>query len=425
MGRLGELGVLGAYLAGARLALALPSRLRLRSVLFALVNLAAVVAIWQGPTESSPRTMAARMGAYLAVALVHYVLVAKLARAPGRWPWVAFAFPIALLVALKYAAPLWHPLVARASLDPAAIGLQLSLTFVGFSFMAFRMSGLVLEVSSGALERPDLWSYLGYCFFVPTLAVGPINPASVHLQSLDAPSPELTPVSTCLLRILVGAVKYLLLGGALAHLTFTDLVLDGHPHHRIDFVVSSVAYYLYLYCNFSGFCDMAIGASGLLGIEVVENFRAPLLARNIKDFWSRWHISLSEYVRSVLFTPLSIGLARRWGAENVPHAIAAALFVTFLLTGVWHGAGLNFALFGLLHGGAMVVHHYYTQLLRKKLGRERLKAYEANPWVKGLAVAATFAFVTLTFVVFANDLDSLKRLFQVDAGGFEERFGGG
>jgi D-alanyl-lipoteichoic acid acyltransferase DltB (MBOAT superfamily) len=189
--------------------------------------------------------------------------------------------------------------------------------------------------------------------------------------------------------------------------------------------VSSVAYYLYLYCNFSGFCDMAIGASGLLGIEVVENFRAPLLARNIKDFWSRWHISLSEYVRSVLFTPLSIGLARRWGAENVPHAIAAALFVTFLLTGVWHGAGLNFALFGLLHGGAMVVHHYYTQLLRKKLGRERLKAYEANPWVKGLAVAATFAFVTLTFVVFANDLDSLKRLFQVDAGGFEERFGGG
>jgi D-alanyl-lipoteichoic acid acyltransferase DltB (MBOAT superfamily) len=425
MGRLGELGVLAAYLAGARLALALPDRLRLRSILFALVNLSAVVAIWQVPTESSPRTMAARMGAYLAVALVHYVLVAKLARAPGRWPWVAFAFPIVLLVALKYAAPLWRPLAAQAALDPDTIGLQLSLTFVGFSFMAFRMSSLVFEISSGVLEPPDLWSYLGYCFFVPTLAVGPINPASVHLQSLKEPSPEVTPVATCLLRILVGAVKYLLLGGALAHLTFADLVLDGHPHHRIDFVVSSVAYYLYLYCNFSGFCDMAIGASGLLGIKVVENFRAPLLARNIKDFWSRWHISLSEYVRTVLFTPLSTGLARRWGPENVTHAVAAALFITFFLTGVWHGAGLNFALFGMLHGGAIVTHHYYSQFLRKRLGRERLKAYEANQWIRGMAVVATFAFVTLTFVVFANDLEGLKRLFEVNAAGFEERFGGG
>jgi D-alanyl-lipoteichoic acid acyltransferase DltB (MBOAT superfamily) len=305
------------------------------------------------------------------------------------------------------------------------IRLQLSLTFVGFSFMAFRLSRMVLEIRSGAVALPDVWGFLGYAFFVPTLAVGPINPASLHFQSLAAPAAEITPVETCLLRILVGAVKYLLLGGALSHLTFADLALDGHPHHPADFAVSAVAYSLYLYCNFSGFCDMAIGAAGLLGIKVVENFRAPLAARNIKEFWSRWHISLSEYVRAVLFTPMSTALAKRWTeGRGVDHAIALSLFVTFFLTGVWHGAGINFAVFGVLHGSAMVVHHYYTRWLRGRLSRQQLKAYEANPVVRGLAITATFAFVTFTFVVFANDLDALRQLLRVNAGGFEELLGG-
>jgi D-alanyl-lipoteichoic acid acyltransferase DltB (MBOAT superfamily) len=290
--------------------------------------------------------------------------------------------------------------------------------------MAFRLSRMVMEVRADAVRLPDVWDFLGYCFFVPTLAVGPINPAATHFASLESPSRAVTPVGACLLRIVVGATKYLLLGGTLAHLTFSDLALDGHPHPSADFAVSAVAYYLYLYCNFSGFCDIAIGAAGLLGITVVENFRWPLAARNIKEFWSRWHISLSDYVRTVLFGPTSTALAKRWGEENVNHAIAAALFVTFFVTGVWHGAGLNFALFGVLHGLAMVAHHYYTLLLRRRLTRDQLKAYNAHPVIRGAAIAATFAFVTLSFVVFANSLDDLKRWPRVNSGAAEEALNG-
>jgi D-alanyl-lipoteichoic acid acyltransferase DltB (MBOAT superfamily) len=155
-------------------------------------------------------------------------------------------------------------------------------------------------------------------------------------------------------------------------------------------------------------------------LAVMENFRSPLGARNIKEYWSRWHISLSDYVRTILFAPVSAALARRWGERHVNRAIAVALFLTFFATGVWHGAGLNFALFGFLHGSAMVVHHYYTLLLRRKLTREQLRSYNGNSLVRAVAVAATFTFVTAALVVFANDLSALRALPRVNAGGIEE-----
>ncbi|HEX7602528.1 MAG TPA: MBOAT family O-acyltransferase, partial [Polyangiaceae bacterium] len=253
--------------------------------------------------------------------------------------------------------------------------------------------------------------YLGFAFFLPTIPVGPISPASQFMASLDAPTSAAPPIGRSVLRILVGATKYLLIGGALAHLTYADLLYDGHPHAGlIDPTVSAVAYYLYLYCNFSGFCDMAIGVAGLVGVSVMENFDNPLLSRNIKDFWSRWHISLSNYVREMLFSPLSKFLAGRMRPESINHAIAIALMVTFIATGVWHGAGMNFFLFGVLHGGATVVHHYYTLFLRKRLTRAQFKQYGASLPVRVVAVALTFVFTTTSFFVFANDVPSVVRV---------------
>ena len=100
-----------------------------------------------------------------------------------------------------------------------------------------------------------------------------------------------------------------------------------------------VFYYLYLYCNFSGYCDMAIGAAGLIGIPVAENFNNPFAARNVKDFWNRWHITLSSYMRDVVFAPLSKNLVRAMGPAYANHAIALTITVVFLLVGVWHGVG--------------------------------------------------------------------------------------
>ena len=124
--------------------------------------------------------------------------------------------------------------------------------------MAFRLSHLVLEVRNGVAPPPTLSEYLSFALFVPTLAVGPINPYSVFRESLYKRDRSVTPLGKSALRVLVGVTKYLFLASLLEQLSYTGLLLDGHPHPRIDVAVAAVAFYLYLYLNFSGYCDMAI-----------------------------------------------------------------------------------------------------------------------------------------------------------------------
>ena len=174
--------------------------------------------------------------------------------------------------------------------------------------------------------------------------------------------------------------------------------------------MAAVFYYLFLYCNFSGYCDMAIGAAGLIGIPVPENFQSPLAARNVKDFWNRWHITLSVYMRDVVFSPLSKTFARLFGPANVNHAVAATIFVVFLLVGIWHGVGWNYAAFGAVHALGVVANHYYTIGLKQWLGRDGFKAYNANPWIHAAAVVLTFCYVAASHFFFANTFPEMREI---------------
>ncbi len=406
------------YQVAAGLVFVLGARVSLRSLPaslgrapFALCNLLFVSVFWFWSPGVPVRLVAARLGTYVLLIAVHYLLLRRMAASPARASWPVVLYPIVLLAVFKYARVVWMPIGAAQGFDVEGAQRTLSLTFVGLSYMAFRLSHFTVEVRNRVVRMPTYWEHLAFAFFVPTMPVGPISPGSVFLDSLDHPDPELTPVSRSLLRILVGATKYLFLAGVLGHVAYADLLDDGHPHAGpIDWIVSSVGYYLYLYCNFSGFCDIAIGAAGLMGISVIENFDFPLVARNITHFWNRWHMSLSKYVREMLFSPLSTMLARR---IPVNHAIAVAVLVTFIATGVWHGVGMNYFWFGVLHGVALAGNHYYTGFLRSRLTREQLRRYNENRVIKFLATGVTFSYVTVTLFVFANDTTSMKRILQV------------
>ncbi len=221
------------------------------------------------------------------------------------------------------------------------------------------------------------------------------------------------PVGRAALRILVGAVKYEFLGTLCSQLTYSGLLLDDHPHQWMDLPVAMLFFYLYLYLNFSGFCDMAIGAAALMGIPVPENFDNPFAARNVKEFWNRWHITLSQYMRDVVFSPLSKFLVRIMGVHLADHAIALAITVVFLLLGIWHGVGWHFAVYGAAQSLGMVVVHYYTIFLKKWLGREGFKAYNQNRWIQAAAVVLTFVYVGASLFFFANTFDDMKTIFAV------------
>lgn len=342
------------------------------------------------------------IGFYVLLIAFGFYLMRAFARR-GGWSWLAFFYPIAILILIKYLHPIWNPLLDRLEWENWVI----TATIIGLSYMAFRLSYLVLEVRNGTAEMPSLSEYLGFAFFLPTLVVGPINPFSIHQRSVQIAGETAVPVGRCLLRITVGATKYLFLANLANQLSYTGIFLDGKPHAMIDLVVAVIFYYLFLYCNFSGFCDMAIGVAGLIGVRVKENFNNPFAARNIKEFWNRWHITLSEYTRDVIFAPVSKFLIKNLGVKYTNSSIAASILIVFLIIGIWHGVGWQFVVFGLLHAVGVIANHYYTIRLKRTLGREGYKKYNENPLVNAVALVVTFGYVAASFVVFANDRNML------------------
>jgi len=371
-----------------------------RDVVFACINVAGVYwFLFYG--QKSHYTE--RFAVYLALIFFQYVMLRTFAQKEGGKPWLAFFTPIAGLIVLHYI-----PASAYISLGHAFGSVWRGTpNMVGLSYLAFRSSRLVLEVRNGTVKQPSFWEYLHFCFFLPTMPVGPINTYANYRRAFE-PAPLDFPIGRALLRILVGLVKYLFLGALCNQLTYSGLLMDDHFHHWFDLPVAILFFYLYLYCNFSGFCDMAIGAAGLIGIPVPENFDNPFAARNVRDFWNRWHITLSQYMRDVAFAPISKFFARLLGPANVNHAIALTIGLVFLLMGIWHGAGWNFVAYGAVHALGVVTNHYYTIALKKHLGREGFNAYNSNPLIRAVAVALTFCYCAASLFLFANTFPEMK-----------------
>lgn len=383
-----------------------PKSIRIQS--FAILNVAGLAAMcWlsgatgirfnQASTYSRVPLLFASV--YLGVVLLNYAVLRRCQRDGTIWPMMAFLLPIFFLGYIKYISDSLNPF---GSFLAVAGTSRFAVFFIGISYLSFRLVHLVQEVRNNVVEMPSIWEYLSFAFFVPTLSVGPINPYSKFIASIRDSSSERIPIGRSWLRILMGFTKYIFLGSLIAQFTYAGLLRDGHPHAVVDLIVAIPAYTLYLYCNFSGFCDMVIGISGLLGIEVAENFDRPFLTRNLQEFWTHWHITLSTWIRDLVFTPMTKAMLRRFGPKSANHVIAASIFISFLAVGVWHGVGLHFLIFGALQGIGIAAVHYYTVWLKKKLGRDGFAAYRKNRLISATASVITFTYFSLTLFVFAN-----------------------
>jgi D-alanyl-lipoteichoic acid acyltransferase DltB (MBOAT superfamily) len=397
------------YIAASRLAMRL-LRGAPREVVLGLLNAASVFyfLIYAIPTHTHKSETVAFV-LYLLIVIFQYVMLAFFSEARRGLSWIAFFAPIAVLVFIRYV-----PLSVYVTLAHA-LGKQLynhpGALMVGLSYLAFRCSRLVLEIQNGLVKRPGFWEYLNFSFFLPTMSVGPINTYANFRRGFEE-APMRTPVGQALLRCLLGFVKFKFLGSVVGQISYSGFLLNGHPHSWVALPIVMVCYFIYLYCNFSGYCDMAIGTAALIGIPVLENFDNPFAARNVKEFWNRWHITLSQWMRDIVFAPLSKFLVRLMGAARVNHAIAIAIFVVFLLIGVWHGVGWNYAIFGLFQAIGVVANHYYTIGLKKWLGRDGFKAYNENRWIRALAVVSTFCYYSASLLFFANSLGQVREILQ-------------
>jgi len=197
--------------------------------------------------------------------------------------------------------------------------------------------------------------------------------------------------------------------GAWANATFLEAAKPREYRDLTNIMVQFYVYPLYLYFNFSGYTDVMIGAGGLLGFKVPENFNHPYLARNVLDFWDRWHISVTHWIRDYVFMS-----SYKAAATSFPRAARywgyALLFIALFLAGVWHGTTEGFVTFGALNGFGAAVTRMYGDGLRGILGRKRLHAYLQNRLIRWIAVLVTLHFMCLSLLFFSSDYDQAMLL---------------
>jgi D-alanyl-lipoteichoic acid acyltransferase DltB (MBOAT superfamily) len=266
---------------------------------------------------------------------------------------------------------------------------------IGLSFHTFQAMSYTIEVYRGKQQpERDFTTYALYVMYYPQLVAGPIERPQNILPQLHEFRPyDWENVKEGLLRMVWGFFKKVVIADRLA------MGVDyAHQHNGLSagaLWVGAIFYSFQIYCDFSGYSDIALGASRIMNIRLMENFNQPYLSRSITTFWERWHVSLSSWFRDYVYIPLGgnrKGEARRKG--NV--------FVVFLLSGLWHGANFTFVVWGLLHG-----------LLVTFLPKIKPGAQFMGRWVQ---TATTFLLVTLCWVFFRSA--SLAEARQYIAGMF-------
>jgi alginate O-acetyltransferase complex protein AlgI len=284
---------------------------------------------------------------------------------------------------------------------------------VGLSYILFKVIHLFVDECQGQLAPFNLWSYVNYQLSFFTLTAGPIqryNDFWRDWQEIDVRPRDSRESLLLWCRLLAGMIKMSVLGvWALA--AFERAAPPDGPHSLSDALVCFYVYPVYLYLNFSGYTDVMLGAAGLLGFQLPENFNRPYLARNVLDFWDRWHISVTHWIRDYVFMT-----SYKLAASRFPSAARywsyALLFLALLLAGVWHGTTESFVLFGALNGLGVAVTRAYGDGLRAALGSAGLKAYLRNRTIRWIATLVTLHYVGFCFLFFSLDLRHVRTLLR-------------
>ena len=351
-----------------------------------------------------------------AVTLIAYGAGAALQRmrdGPARF-WLFLVALCALLTPLlffKYLAPLWNFVVPQLPNVNSGLVVASPLLPIGLSFYTFLGIGYVIDVYVGNAEaEKSALNFAAMMSFFPTVTSGPIERAPhflLQLTKLGRPSYEMA----------VSGLRALLLG-----LVFKVVVADSlSPHVNLvfgdpgsfgatDLALANLYFAFQVYADFAGYSLIAIGSARLFGVELLPNFRQPYFSETLSEFWRRWHISLSSWFRDYVFTPLQFK-TRRAGTAG----IAAALTLSFVLVGIWHGAGLKYLLFGLVHG-VLVAGSTLTLAARNRFWKRMGLPYAP---LRVTRIVVTFAIVYLTLILFrSSDLNAALHYYRGMIQGF-------
>jgi len=317
-----------------------------------------------------------------------YLALRVLARGVWRGPVAASGLALVLGLFVMHKLPWMTRELGVGALRPALLA-------VGFSYVFLRLIDAGRVIYEGGRAPPDLPGTVNYLLPFHMLAAGPIQSYEDFTDQPAVPCP-LSAVGAlgAVERIAWGLFKKFVIAYTIRKVFLTDFFADG-PYFWFEVQV----YYLWFYLDFSAYSDIAVGIGRLMGVHTPENFDRPYLARNMIDFWDRWHISLSLWVRRNLFIPIQLTLARRTGGRRALLIATLAFTVSFLLCGLWHGISWPFFAWGAMHALGLVVTNAYRHRLTKRLGRKGVKAYREKTGYRLMAQFLTFEYVAFSLVI--------------------------
>lgn len=271
------------------------------------------------------------------------------------------------------------------------------LAFIGISYMSFKTIQIMLEISDGLIkEKISIKDYLQFLLFFPTVSAGPIDRSRRFLKEINEVMPRkeyLELAGDGVYRIVLG----LLYKVVLSTYVYQMLLALNNTGTVVYSIKYMYLYTLYLFFDFAGYSLMAVGSSNILGIHTPMNFNKPFLSVDIKDFWTRWHITLSTWLRDFVFSRVLMQVIRKKWFKNRLHNATYAYMVNMLVMGFWHGLSVSYIVYGFYHGVLMAGFEVY---------QKKSTFYKKNKnknWYKLLSWFVTMNLVMIGFFIFSGE----------------------
>ena len=370
-----------------------------RRTIFLLANLAFILSFTRSVVQLAP------FGALL---LLGFASLKLMERYKNK---AAFVVLMAALIAS-------FCLLKRYAFVPPTFFLTFAYFAVGMSYVFFRILHLVIDAYQDALPgRVGLLSYANYTLNFTSLVSGPIQLyPEYHRMENSAPATLGEPaVGRALERIVVGFFKVSAISPLLGYL-HERAVGWAAMQSALGFRVADAALILaifpvFLYINFSGYMDFVIGVARFMRLELPENFNRPFVSAGFIEFWGRWHMTLSNWLKTYVYSPLLLNLMRRFPSPRVePFLGVLTYFVTFFLIGLWHGPTSMFIVYGVLLGLGVSVNKLYQILMIRRMGRARYRTLCAGPLYAALSRGLTFVWFAFSMLWFWSTWPQLGKL---------------
>ncbi|WP_042349430.1 D-alanyl-lipoteichoic acid biosynthesis protein DltB [Bacillus massiliigorillae] len=278
--------------------------------------------------------------------------------------------------------------------------------FLGISYLTFKAAQMIMEIRDGLIKQYNSWDFVNFLLFFPTLSSGPIDRFRRFKKESESPinrEKYVDMINRGIFLIFLGFLYKFIIAYVIQNhlLNIMEFNLEKHIYFGWSLVGYMYTYSMYLFFDFAGYSAFAVGVSYLMGIQTPMNFNKPFASRNIKEFWNRWHMSLSFWFRDYIFMRLVFWLTKKKWFKNKYLVSYIGYFVNFFIMGIWHGLHWYYILYGVYQAFLFITFDMFERWNKKR------KFYPVNKVTYVIGVVLTFHFVCFGFLIFSGILDKI------------------